>query len=38
MDRHDTLLLACGTSENRKMLRSVLEERYNLLEAANTSQ
>ena len=38
MDRHDTLLLACGTTENRKQLRSILEERYNLLEAANTQQ
>lgn len=38
MDRHDTLLLACGTSENRKMLGSILEERYNLLEAGNTQQ
>lgn len=38
MDRHDTLLLACGTAENRELLRSILEERYNLLEAANTQQ
>ena len=38
MDRHDTLLLACGTSENRKTLCSILDEHYNLLEAANTQQ
>ena len=33
MIRHDTLLLAGGTPENRVMLRSVLEGHYNLLEA-----
>jgi len=38
MDKHDTLLLACGTTENRKMLCSILDEHYNLLEAANTQQ
>ena len=38
MTRHDTILLACGTAENRKMLRSVLGENYNLLEAANSQQ
>lgn len=38
MDKHDTLLIACGIPENRKHLRTVLQERYNLLEAANTQQ
>ena len=38
MDRHDTLLIACGTGENRKLLRGLLEARYHLLEAANTRQ
>ena len=38
MDRHDTLLIACGTPDNRKLLRSALSGRFNLLEAANTSQ
>lgn len=38
MDRHDTLLLACGTSDNRKSLGAVLDAHYNLLEAANTQQ
>lgn len=38
MDKHDTLLIACGIPENRKVLRSVLEARFNLLEAANTQQ
>ena len=26
MEKHDTLLLACGSSANRKLLRSILEE------------
>ena len=38
MTKHDTLLLACGTPENRQRLRSILEENYNLLESANTPQ
>lgn len=38
MDKHDTLLIACGESENRRHLREVLEERYNLLEATNFQQ
>lgn len=38
MDSHDTLLIACKTAENRAHLRSVLEERFNLLEAANARQ
>lgn len=38
MNKHDTLLLGCGTSKNRKALRSVLGETYNLLEAGNTRQ
>ena len=38
MDRHDTLLLACGSAENRAMLRSILEEGFNLLEAVNSQQ
>jgi len=38
MDKHDTLLIACGTPDNRRHLRSVLQERYHLLEADNTQQ
>ncbi len=38
MERHDTLLIACGSNENRKHLRSVLEQRFNLLEAVNVPQ
>ena len=38
MDRHDTLLIASGSSENRKILRDVLSERYNLLEAGSVRQ
>ena len=38
MDRHDTLLISCAVPENRQILRSVLEERYYLLEAANFQQ
>ncbi len=38
MERHDTLLIACGSTESRKHLRSVLESRYNLLEATNMRQ
>lgn len=38
MDRHDTLLLGGGTPESRKIIRTVLEENYNLLEAGNARQ
>ena len=38
MDKHDTLLVACGTADNRRHLRMVLQERYHLLEADNTQQ
>ena len=38
MDKHDTLLIACGTPDDRRHLRMVLEERYHLLEADNTQQ
>ena len=38
MDKHDTLLLACNTSEKRKLLREVLQDSYHLLEANNTYQ
>ncbi|MBQ6720029.1 MAG: diguanylate cyclase [Oscillospiraceae bacterium] len=38
MDRHDTLLIACGTRESREQLRSILGESYNLLEAGNIRQ
>jgi len=38
MNNRDTILLAGGTAEHRKMLRAVLKESYNLLEAANTQQ
>ena len=38
MDKHDTLLIACGTAEHRSHLRGVLGQRYNLLEAGNAQQ
>lgn len=38
MERHDTLILACDSAENRMILRGVLEESFNLLEAANLQQ
>lgn len=38
MDKHDTLLLACGTMEERRMLRQLLRGKYHLLEAGNSRQ
>ena len=38
MNTRDTLLLACGTPDDRRLLRSVFEESYNLLEADNIRQ
>ncbi len=38
MEQHDTLLIACGSRESRNQLRSVLKNRFNLLEATNTRQ
>lgn len=38
MDKHDTLLLACGTMEERRMLRQLLRGKYHLLEAGNARQ
>lgn len=38
MDKHDTLLISCADPQNRKLLRSALQERFNLLEAKNTAQ
>lgn len=38
MERHDTLLIACGTGESRRILRDALTEHYNLLESANAQQ
>ena len=38
MNKHDTLLIACGTTESRKILRDNLGENYNLLEAGNARQ
>jgi len=38
MDKHDTLLLACSTSEKRTLLREVLQDSYYLLEANNHHQ
>lgn len=38
MDKHDTLLIACSTAEKRKLLRGVLRDNYNLLEANNSNQ
>ena len=38
MDKHDTLLLACSTAEKRKVLRDIMWDNYNLLEAKNIQQ
>lgn len=38
MDKHDTLLISSGSPEDRELLRGVLEDRYNLLEASNAVQ
>jgi len=38
VNTRDTLLLSCGTAEDRRQLRSVFTESYNLLEADNTQQ
>ncbi len=38
MQRRDTLLLACGTAEDRGTLRSIFEDSYNILEADNGSK
>ena len=38
MNKHDTLLIACGTRRSRRILRDIFSENYNLLEAANARQ
>lgn len=38
MNKHDTLLLACSTAEKRKLLREILQDSFNLLEANNAQQ
>lgn len=38
MEVRDTLLLACGTAENRAQLRTLFEKNFNLLEADNIKQ
>ena len=38
MERHDTLLIASSSAENRAHLRGVLGEGFNLLEATNAQQ
>lgn len=38
MEKHDTLLIASGSAENRAHLRDVLGEGFNLLEAVNIKQ
>ena len=38
MDKHDTLLLACSSTEDRKYLGSILKDNYQLLEACNGYQ
>ena len=38
MNRHDTLLIASPDREERQLLRQILQEHYNLLEATNPSQ
>ena len=38
MQKHDTILLASGITEHRKRLCAILEDYYNLLEAATAQQ
>lgn len=38
MNKHDTLVLACETMENRQYMRNILGNSYHLLEAANVQQ
>lgn len=38
MDKHDTLLIACGSQEDRGILRENLGERFHLLVASSRSQ
>lgn len=38
MDKHDTLLLACSSAQDRKLLSGALQDSYNLLEANNSQQ
>ena len=38
MNKHDTLLVACSTAEERKVLREIMSDNYNLLEAKNNEQ
>lgn len=38
MTRHDTLLIASPNGEDRQLLRQILQEHYNLLEASSPSQ
>lgn len=38
MDKHDTLLLACSSADDRKNIGAVLQDSYNLLEARNVQQ
>ncbi len=38
MEKHDAILISCANAENRKNLRMVLKERYNLLETTNVAQ
>jgi len=38
MDKHDTLLLVCSSTEDRAHLGNILRDNYNLLEACNSQQ
>lgn len=38
MDKHDTVLLACSSNDERTLLGSILRDSYNLLEATNSYQ
>ena len=38
MDKRDTLLLTCGTTESRGTMRELMADSFNLLEADNTYQ
>ena len=38
MEKHDTLLISCGTAESRSNIAAILEGHYNFLEAATIQQ
>ena len=38
MEKHDTLMISCGTPESRHSITAILEGHYNFLEAATIQQ